>query len=296
MCNENIEQTASIAVQEQNNNVPHKWTDDEINTIKNTVAKGASDSELKMFLSLASAHGLNPFQHEIWFVKMGGQNAIITARDGYLKIAQNNPHFRGMESDVIYSGDKFRKDKDGITHEYTLANRGHIVGAYATVYRDDRDKPAYFFAPFDNYNKRGGVWQQYPHAMIIKVAEAMALKRAFAINGLVTQEEVGYDGTKKILSEQEQERQRQQERNTLLNDLWHGYLEVCGNQANHAKNAMKKVTGKEASKDYTDEDFNALFEDLARRQAELAKANQQDEEQETTPETVDVDYNEEAQS
>ena len=59
---------------------------------------------------------------------------------------------------------------------------------------------------------------------------------------------------------------------------------------------MKKVTGKEASKDYTDEDFNALFEDLARRQAELAKANQQDEEQETTPETVDVDYNEEAQS
>ena len=84
----------------------------EINTIRNTVAKGASDSELKMFLSLASAHSLNPFQHEIWFVKIGGQNTIITARDGYLKIAQNNPHFRGMEADIIYSGDKFRKNKD----------------------------------------------------------------------------------------------------------------------------------------------------------------------------------------
>ena len=105
---------------------------------------------------------------------------------------------------------------------------------------------------------------------------------------------MGYDGNKKILSEQEQERQRQQERTALLNDLWHGYLEVCGNQANHAKNAMKKVTGKEASKDYTDEDFNALFEDLARRQAELAKAEQ--EQQETTQEAVDVDYNEEAQA
>ena len=79
--------------------------------------------------------------------------------------------------------------------------------------------------------------------------------------------------------------------------MWHGYLEVCDNQANHAKKAMKKITGKKASKDYIDEDFNALFEDLARRQAELAKANQQEEEQQdTTPETVDVDYNEEAQS
>ena len=179
-CTDNSEVTAEIATTQQSKEPRRKWSDDEINTIKNTVAKGATDDELKMFLSLASAYGLDPFAHEIWFVKMGDKNTIITARDGYLKIAQNSPHFLGLESDVVYAGDKFLKDKDGIHHSYTLSNRGAIVGAYAMVYRDDRKVPSYFFAPFSNYTKRGGVWQQYPHAMIVKVAEAMALKRALS--------------------------------------------------------------------------------------------------------------------
>ena len=49
-----------------------------------------------------------------------------------------------------------------------------------------------------DYDRGAGVWQQFPHAMIVKVAEAMALKRAFSISGLVTQEEIGYEGHRKI--------------------------------------------------------------------------------------------------
>ncbi len=293
----NSENTAEITITQQTHE-PHKWTDEEINTIKNTVAKDATDEELKMFLSLASAHGLNPFQHEIWFVKMGDKNTIITARDGYLKIAQNSPHFLGLESDVVYAGDKFLKDKDGIHHSYTLSNRGAIIGAYAMVYRDDRTVPAYFFAPFSNYNRRGGVWLQYPHAMIIKVAESMALKRAFAINGLVTQEEIGYDGNKQILSAAQQANFKQRERNTQLRQLWSRYQEVCGNPI-HAKNAMKKVTGKDASKDYTDDDIHALFEDVIRREDELMNAQVREREeneaaeQDTHDENIETEYQEE---
>ena len=293
----NSENSPEITITQQTHE-PHKWTDEEINTIKNTVAKDATDEELKMFLSLASAHGLNPFQHEIWFVKMGDKNTIITARDGYLKIAQNSPHFLGLESDVVYAGDKFLKDKDGIHHSYTLSNRGAIVGAYAMVYRDDRTVPAYFFAPFSNYNRRGGVWLQYPHAMIIKVAESMALKRAFAINGLVTQEEIGYDGNKQILSAAQQANFKQRERNTQLRQLWSRYQEVCGNPI-HAKNAMKKVTGKDASKDYTDDDIHALFEDVIRREDELINAQvlereqREAAEQDTHDENIDTEYQEE---
>lgn len=293
----NSENSPEITITQQTHE-PHKWTDEEINTIKNTVAKDATDEELKMFLSLASAHGLNPFQHEIWFVKMGDKNVIITARDGYLKIAQNSPHFLGLESDVVYAGDKFLKDKDGIHHSYTLSNRGAIIGAYAMVYRDDRTVPAYFFAPFSNYNRRGGVWLTYPHAMIIKVAESMALKRAFAINGLVTQEEIGYDGNKQILSAAQQANFKQRERNTQLRQLWSRYQEVCGNPI-HARNAMKKVTGKDASKDYTDDDIHALFEDVIRREDELINAQvlereqQEAAEQDTHDENIDTEYQEE---
>jgi hypothetical protein len=47
------------------------------------------------------------------------------------------------------------------------------------------------FAPFAEYNApSNGTWKKYPSAMILKVAEAMALKRAFSISGLVTREEL----------------------------------------------------------------------------------------------------------
>ena len=168
------------------------YSADEINTIRLTCAPNATDAELKMFLTLSAKYGLDPFAHEIWFVNMNGRNTVITARDGYMKIANCNPHFLGMDSDVVRAGDSFVKTPEGVKHSYDINKRGEIVGAYAVVYRDDRKIPAFFFAPMKDYDRHAGAWKQYPHAMILKVAEAMALKRAFSISGLVTQEEVGY--------------------------------------------------------------------------------------------------------
>ena len=83
------------------------WTAEQIETIKKTVAVGANDSELMMFLSLAAKYKLDPFAKEIWCVQMGGRMTIITARDGYLKIANCNPQFDGFKSDIVCANDKF---------------------------------------------------------------------------------------------------------------------------------------------------------------------------------------------
>lgn len=166
------------------------WTPEQVETIRRTVAVGATNEELKMFLHLAAKYDLDPFSREIWFVRMGDRNTIMTGRDGYLKIAHSSPYFASMQSDVVYENDKFRKTNDLIFHSYEAVNRGCIVGAYAMVWRFDKPKPFYFFAPMRDYNKGRGCWSQYGHAMILKVAEAMALKRAFPIAGLCTQEEV----------------------------------------------------------------------------------------------------------
>ena len=56
------------------------WTPEQVDTIRKTVAIGANDSELKMFLSIAGTYGLDPFLHEIWFMQMRGRNTIITGR------------------------------------------------------------------------------------------------------------------------------------------------------------------------------------------------------------------------
>ncbi len=269
----------AIAVKEPEN----IWTVDQINTIKNTVAVGANDSELKMFLNIAAKYELDPFLREIWFAGMGNRNTIITGRDGYLKIANRDPNFDGMKSDVVHAGDKFMKDGDDVKHAYNVQNRGPIVGAYAIVYRKDRKHPTYCFAPFNEYNKGVNVWRQYPSAMIIKVAETMALKRAFSISGLVTEEEIGDGEAVKASTEQKNSELR---RKDAIKQLWNGYVKICGNDA---RLVMGEITGKSSSAEYTDEDIAKLAVKL-----DAMMEQQQDEKPDNTPIDVEEVHTEDA--
>lgn len=175
---------------------PIKDQEDNINFIKNSVATGATDEELKMLLYLSKEYNLDPLKKEIFFIKYGGKSTIITSRDGYLKIANSNPNFDGIESDVVYVGDKLTKMPDGsMTIEYgpehLIFDKNKLTGAYCSVFRKDRSKATTIFVSLkDYYKKNTPIWEQYINAMILKVAEAMALKRAFSISGLVTREEI----------------------------------------------------------------------------------------------------------
>lgn len=140
-------------------------------TIKQTVAKGATDAQLRMFLEVCKRTGLDPFLKEIWYVPEKG--IVMAGRDGYLRVANEDPNFDGMETRV------FRDD------------RKVPVKATCTVWRKDRQHPIVCEAYFSEYVKQSPVWKQYPSAMISKVAEVLALKRSFAINGVVAEEEIG---------------------------------------------------------------------------------------------------------
>jgi phage recombination protein Bet len=146
-----------------------------IATIKQTVAKGASDAQLQMFLEVCRGTGLNPFLKEIWFIAEKG--IIMAGRDGYLRVANEDPSFDGMETRV-------ERDSNSIP-----------VKATCTVWRKDRAHPIICEAYYSEYRKTSPVWSQYPSAMISKVAEVLALKRSFSINGVVTEEEIGFEGS-----------------------------------------------------------------------------------------------------
>jgi phage recombination protein Bet len=173
---------------------------DDIEFLRTTVAQGATDEELKMLLYLSKEYGLDPLKKEIYFIKYGGRSTIITSRDGYLKIANRTESFNGLESDVVYQGDKLTKREDGSLHiEYSEAHlsfdKAKLMGSFCSVFRKDRAKATTVFVSIKDYYKKGApIWDQYINAMILKVAEAMALKRAFAISGLVTREEIEKEG------------------------------------------------------------------------------------------------------
>ncbi len=147
------------------------WDDPKLlETIKETVCKGATPAQFRMFLEVCRGTGLNPFLKEIYFVPSVG---VMAARDGYLRVANQHPQFDGMETRV-------ERDEKNIP-----------IKAVCTVWRKDRGHPIIAEAYYNEYRKPGNVWATYPSAMIAKVAEVLALKRSFAINGVVTEEEIG---------------------------------------------------------------------------------------------------------
>ena len=151
---------------------------DDKNLLLNTVAKGATPSEFKMFIEFCKATGLNPYKKEIWFIKdKQGKVQIMTGINGFLSIANNHPQFDGMEVSI--------EEKDG-----------KLISATAKVYRKDRKIPSCATVYLSEYFKPSqsgkGMWEKMPRMMLQKVAKSVALREAFPqeLNGIYTQEEM----------------------------------------------------------------------------------------------------------
>jgi phage recombination protein Bet len=151
------------------------WTEADIALIKQTVAKGATDSEFKLFLYTAIKYDLDPLIKQIWCVKYGDRPAAIyAARDGFLAIAHRSGQFDGMETDAI------RDDN------------GRLISAICRVWRKDMSHPFVVEVPFSEYDQsvapnsgnKPNNWNKFPSTMLKKVAESQCLRRAFNISGI----------------------------------------------------------------------------------------------------------------
>lgn len=165
----------------------------QVEAIRKTVAADCSPAELVMFLELCARYGLDPFAKQIFAAKIGGAVQIIVSRDGLLAHAHKQDDYVNMDGDVVHENDTFEVEIiDGVrkvTHKYSgWKDRGEIVGAWAMVERKNHGK-TYFFAPFSEY-KGKNVWDKNPSAMIQKVPETYALRKAFSISGVVGEEEI----------------------------------------------------------------------------------------------------------
>ena len=92
------------------NNNNALWTQDDIKTIKDTVCKGASDSQLKLFDKVCAGSGLNPFTREIYGIINGGKLQIMTSIDGYRIIAARSGKYRGQAAPLFCGPDKVWTD------------------------------------------------------------------------------------------------------------------------------------------------------------------------------------------
>lgn len=183
------EASAPIIIPDDKGGILAEYSSEMVDTIKATVAKGATDEELVMFLSIAKQYDLNPLMKEIWFTKMGDDSAIMTSRDGYKKLAERKPNFRKCQSVAVYENDEFEMEWVmgeimNITHKFKQNDRGNIIGAYAVLKTTDHDNYATYVEFKEYCQKTKPIWRSYPSSMIRKVAEADVYKKFADVNGL----------------------------------------------------------------------------------------------------------------
>jgi phage recombination protein Bet len=144
-----------------------------VETLKRTVAQGATDEEFMMFSELCKSTGLNPFKREIWCIKAGGRAQIMTGINGYLSIANRHPMFDGMEVSFEWDGDR-------------------LIAAECKVHRKDRKFPSVAVALMSEWGGSTPIWKSKPSVMLAKVAKSIAIREAFPVElaGTYTEEEM----------------------------------------------------------------------------------------------------------
>lgn len=155
----------------------------ERDSIKEMVAKDLDRSQTAIYFYQCQALGLNPLLNEIAAITYKTKQedgtyekkmSIQLMRDGFLTIAHRSGKFAGLESGV------------------TVDDNGKIICGWAKVYHKDFIVPLYQEADFEEYNAptRNMLWQTKPKTMIKKVAESMALRKAFNVSGVYAPEEM----------------------------------------------------------------------------------------------------------
>lgn len=168
------------------------YDNDRINLIKKTVAKDATDLELQLFVEQCKRTGLDPITRQIYFMKGNdGKVQIQTSIDGFRLVAERSGAYEG-QTPAMWCG------KDGVWKDVWLSEELPMA-ARVGVWKKNFREPLYAIALFDEYaqKKKDGsltfMWNKMPALMIAKVAESLALRKAFPndLSGLYTQEEMG---------------------------------------------------------------------------------------------------------
>lgn len=163
------EKASALSVMARHLNVePQKL----LQTLKDTVFKGASDSELLMLVVVANTYKLNPLLKEIYaFPARGGGIVPVVSVDGWISMVNRQANLDGLEFE-------FADDKEGKPFSCTC-----------TIYIKNRSHPVRVTEYYSECFRSTEPWRVFGRRMLRHKALKECARIAFGFSGVTDEDE-----------------------------------------------------------------------------------------------------------
>ena len=130
-----------------NDLVRSSFSDEQISLITRTIAPGLTQDELGLFLQACKRYSLDPFQKQIYALKMGGRMTVMVGIDGQRLIAERTGNYA-----------------PGRDTEFLLGEDGRLIGAKVYIKKWVKDSWHEMSATafLSEYSKGSGLWSKMP--------------------------------------------------------------------------------------------------------------------------------------